>query len=1662
MSQLKSSVIAACRDLRGAWSTLLGTLLLGMLLTLGLPFSASATPGITLNHSFAGNVNYAVTGGTMRTQPNNVDPCAVQSTSSAAITGVPIGATVKAAYLYYVGNGDTPDYTVTFNGVSVSANTQYNDTLLFQGQNYKYFGGIIDVTTQVGGNGTYTFGGLSTQVTDTPGGALYCTYQGVVAGWSLVVVYEQASEPFRVINIFDGLEHFYGTSITNTPGNFKVPATGIDGKVTIITWGGDPDISNSLNGLTEAVGVNGTTLTDSSNPSNNQYNSTINSQSSTSSWGVDIDTYNVTPYLSPGQTSATVYYGTGADDVYLTAQIVSVTNTPVADLEIAGSHTGDFTAGGSGSYTLAVKNKGPQTANGTTTVTDTLPTGLSYVSASGSGWTCGVASQVVTCTTSASVGTGASLPSITVNVTIAGNATSPLNNVATVSNPTFDNISANNTSTDATTVLAPNLSTSGKSVVDLNGGDANPGDTLRYTITLIETGGAAASGASVTDDIPANTSGFTVVSTPAGSSNASTFVGTGANGTGYLNITGISIPANGSVTVVFDVAVAAGTPIGTQIDNTATVSTPAGVAATPAAGSVQVSQSQVLAAGNKVLYVYDNNTLTRTPQAANSGTPITIDGGANAVWNLTPTVATGKSLVLPAQTVTIKLVTVASGNSTGTARPTVVSLRNGTTTIASSAAQNITGTVTTLRTFTMAIPATTIAAGGNLNLMVANNFSNANRRIDVSQKTAAQGASTVTFGTTTVVNVDSVTIYSAAYGATSTKSSYVHDDVLYVRAVISDPFGSADVSAAKVTITDANGIVKLTAAAMTQVADSGTATRTFEYQYTLPNTVAIGNWTASVTGLEGTEGTVTHTANTAFLVGLPVLSMVKSHSGNFSAGTNAVYSLVVHNNSLGAIAGTTTVTDTLAAGLSYVSATGTGWSCGAVGQLVTCTNAGSVPASSNLPTISLTVAVAGSAGTSIDNQATVSNPNVDGGAGQVGLVDTATIVHPDLSGSTKSVIDINGGDADPGDTLRYTITLDESGATAAASVSVTDDIPANTTAFTVISIPAGSTNSSTSTGGSNNKGYLNITGIAIPASGTVSIVFDVKIAAATTAGTTINNTATVTNPNGAGAAPVAPTVTVSQSQAAQSGNKKLYLYNNLQLSRTPQSQTTAGVTIASVSGSSTWVLTPAIATGKSLVIPAGNVVVTVDLATSGTAATRTVQAQLFNGATQVGSTPQITFNTATPTQTTFTVVLASPVTVAAGATLSLKIINATTTATRPIVVYQYNANPGTVSIITSTVINVDSVAPYSVIYPSNTTSPRYLPGSTVYLRAVISDPFGSFDVHHANITIKDSSGTTIVNNLAMALRADSGVATRTFGYTYTLPNNPNFGAWTATVTGYEGVESVVTHTANGSFNVEGQVTLGKTWSNAIAGDAVSLTIGGGTTATAGTSTAPSTTTAATANSGASTTITLVEAFTTGSSGNYTPTLACSKVSDASVVTVTGTGLSRTFSMPSNSSVTCNWTNTRSVPLTVVKLSQVYSDPVNGTTNPKAIPGAMVDYHVFISNPAANPTDANSVVVDDAVPANVKLYVGNFGAPGSGPVAFINGSPVSGLSYTFTSLASTTDDIAFSNNGGASYVYTPTPDANGVDSTVTNLRINPKGVFNANSAAFQLQFRVRVE
>jgi parallel beta-helix repeat protein len=151
-------------------------------------------------------------------------------------------------------------------------------------------------------------------------------------------------------------------------------------------------------------------------------------------------------------------------------------------------------------------------------------------------------------------------------------------------------------------------------------------------------------------------------------------------------------------------------------------------------------------------------------------------------------------------------------------------------------------------------------------------------------------------------------------------------------------------------------------------------------------------------------------------------------------------------------------------------------------------------------------------------------------------------------------------------------------------------------------------------------------------------------------------------------------------------------------------------------------------------------------------------------------------------------------------------------------------------------------------------------------------------------------------------------------------------------------------------------------------------------------------------------------------------------------------------------------------LQVTKLVAPLTDPVNNGTNPKSIPGSTQRYTVRVTNQGTGPVDNNSVLIVDKIPTNTKMFVGNLGAPGSGPVAFVNGTPSSALTWTFTALNNLTDDLDFSNDGGATWTYVPTLDAQQCDAAVTDIRMRPKGTMpgqSTGSPTFDLQFRVVV-
>ena len=112
-----------------------------------------------------------------------------------------------------------------------------------------------------------------------------------------------------------------------------------------------------------------------------------------------------------------------------------------------------LTPGANGIYTIAVFNNGPDATIRPITVTDTLPTGLSFVSAAGTGWTFNVQGQTITMSYAGNVAAEQRVAERSrLTVAIGNSAPASVINTVVVSTAIFDQITANNSNSLMTVV----------------------------------------------------------------------------------------------------------------------------------------------------------------------------------------------------------------------------------------------------------------------------------------------------------------------------------------------------------------------------------------------------------------------------------------------------------------------------------------------------------------------------------------------------------------------------------------------------------------------------------------------------------------------------------------------------------------------------------------------------------------------------------------------------------------------------------------------------------------------------------------------------------------------------------------------------------------------------------------------------------------------------------------------------------------------------------------------------------------------------------------------------------------------------------------------------------------------------------------------------------
>ena len=126
---------------------------------------------------------------------------------------------------------------------------------------------------------------------------------------------------------------------------------------------------------------------------------------------------------------------------------------------------------------------------------------------------------------------------------------------------------------------------------------------------------------------------------------------------------------------------------------------------------------------------------------------------------------------------------------------------------------------------------------------------------------------------------------------------------------------------------------------------------------------------------------------------------------------------------------------------------------------------------------------------------------------------------------------------------------------------------------------------------------------------------------------------------------------------------------------------------------------------------------------------------------------------------------------------------------------------------------------------------------------------------------------------------------------------------------------------------------------------------------------------------------------------------------------TGTGTDGANSNAQHSAV--NTYTVATADLSVVKSSTVTSDPVNGGTDPKRIPGATVEYSIVVSN-AAGASTATGIVVSDTVPSTLTI---------SSASIVVNGGASTAITPSGQDVTSAAFDLAASESATLTIVTT---------------------------------------
>ena len=449
--------------------------------------------------------------------------------------------------------------------------------------------------------------------------------------------------------------------------------------------------------------------------------------------------------------------------------------------------SGTFTQGQTGgTLTITVSNTAGASSvtSGTTTVTETLPTGFTAASLSGAGWSCS-GTTAITCTSTQAVNGGAYFNVIGINVAVA----------ATAVNPTTTNAA---TASGGTAAALAASSTIGLAVVQVPTSMAAGSGTSPQT-TAVNTAFATALSVAVKDAANNPVSGVNVTFTAPASGASGTF----SNSTNTITVT---TNASGVASVAFTANSTAGGFY--AVAAAATGLTTVNFSLTNAAGTA--NHFAVTAPSSATTGISFNFTVTALDQYNNTAAGYTGTVHFTST-DVSATLPSNSTLTAGAGTFSATLAT--SGNQTVTATDTVTSSINGTSNViaASQASQSITFNPLSNQVY------------GTAPFLIG---ATASSSLPVSFASQTMSVCTVSNVTVTLVSTGKCTLQATQGGnATYSAATPVKQSFQVTQAQPGLAIGAAPVTygvGASVTVTVVTSLATIPTGTVTLTVDSGT------------------------------------------------------------------------------------------------------------------------------------------------------------------------------------------------------------------------------------------------------------------------------------------------------------------------------------------------------------------------------------------------------------------------------------------------------------------------------------------------------------------------------------------------------------------------------------------------------------------------------------------------------------------------------------------------------------------------------------------------------------------------------------------------------------------------------------------------------------------------